>query len=191
MQLDRITQDRLFQRVAELYSTGELDHDLPDLSALYDRYESVVSEVRSKLGVLERREWSSYGQGLATFLESWFYRPEEIYEAKKYDSEGYSYKGVSIVFSLLEPMFVAYQSEKRWSDDGDSGVLPSLSSVGEFESEEVNNLSRDICSIIRRLEIPQASRRTLGAEIDPSVSIDSNLSDDTLKLFDAFFHWMD
>jgi len=188
---ERVSRAMLLTRVQELYSAGTLDHAKTHDSELIQRYELACSEVSSSLGVLERREWSSYGQGFASFVESWFYRPEKPFEAEKYDSERYSYRGVSVVFSLLEPMFITYESEKRWSDDGDSGILPSLNTIDNFNSTDTRTLNDSVCSIIRKNSIPQASKQTLDAPIDSEIKIESNMSFGELRLFDAFFHWAD
>ena len=188
---DRVDPDHLINRVGQLYPAGVLNHELVGLPELPDRYNDLCAKIRSELGVLERREWSSFGCGYASFLESWFYKPEQQFEAVKYDSERYSYRGVSVIFSLLEPMFAIYESEKRWSDDGGNSVLPSLQCIDHYESAKVKQLGLSVQTLIRVNGIPKVSKRTLSLEIDRSIKIESNLADGDLRLFDAFFHWMD
>jgi len=191
MKNDRVSQNRLIERVEEIYSTGQLDYSKVQDSVLTTTYDSVSKTVQEQLGVLEQREWTGYGSGTASFLESWFYLPEPRFEAKKYDTDEYSYTGVTVIFSLLEPMFAVYENVKSWSEFSGISMLPSFQSIDQFESSDTRDLAQSICRAIRDLGIPQVSKRTLSVPIDASIRIESNMSNGPLLLFDAFYHWMD
>ena len=188
---DRVSQDRLILRVAELYAGNELDHDLLDYGKLIEAYDAASGKVVANLGVYEKREWSSYGCGFASFVESWYYRKNRQFEDSFEGQYESSFRGVSIIFSLLEPMFAAGESRQGWGSNGDSNLLPSIDMVDNYETDAVHSLSRDVCRVLRDVGIPQVSRRTLDAEIDNTIRIESNMSDGPLRIFDAFYHWED
>jgi len=188
---DRVTQDQLFVRVEVLYAKGRLDHDIPDIQGLADRYDAASKQVIATLGVKEHREWNCYGGGFASFLESWFYREEKHYEISYPGMVDKGYRGVSVVFSLLEPMFATCESTQTWDQSGGSSMLPSLGMIDTFESQHTQDLSDRISRIIRDEGIPKVSRRTLDAPISPAIQIESNMSFGELTLFDAFYQWMD
>ena len=191
MTTDRITQDQLITRVATLYATDSLDHELVDIGIMTERYDVIAKQVTAALGVQERREWSSYGCGFASFLESWFYRDEKRYEVSYPSMAGHRYRGVSVVFCLLEPMFVIGESVQHWDESGGGSVLPSLEMIDAFESVEIRTLGDSIRLLIQDMGVPQVSRRSLNAPISSTIKIESNMSNSELRLFDAFYHWMD
>ncbi len=191
MKTDRIFKEQLFSRLAQLYPQNSLDTEKVEFDSLTQLYNSAAIELTTVLGVKEKREWSAYGCGFASFVESWFFYEEPEYEFKFDGMQGKGYNGVCIIFSLLEPMFAAGETHRTWDDHGGSGMLPSIGMIDEYSSSSVKSLSTRICSQLKASGIPQASKRTLKEPISPSIVIESNMNDGSLKLFDAFYHWMD
>ena len=95
------------------------------------------------------------------------------------------------MFSLLDPMFTVGEGIKNWNENGSGSYLPDIEMVDAYESKHVRELSQRICRVLRGFGIPQASKRTLDERIDTSIQIDTNMNDGPLKLFDAFYQWMD
>jgi len=191
MNSDRIFKDQLFTRVSKVYAQNELDYSAIDLDSMTHLYNSASTELVAALGVKEIREWSDYGCGTASFVESWFYYEKPEFEFKFEGMPGKGYNGVCILFSLLEPMFAAGESHKTWDEHGGSGILPSLGMIDEYSSKPTKTLSTKICQHLKASGIPQASKRTLKEPIQADITIESNMKDGKLKLFDAFYHWMD
>ncbi len=191
MSTDGISSKRLLARVAELYSAQSLDHNKLEYQRLTTLYDEVTRRITKDLGVKEIREWTAYGCGYASFFDSWFYCDNEKFKYHYDGIRGTSFRGVFVIFSLLEPMFAVGEGRKEWQDSGGSSYMPDVTMVDAFESEDVRKLSQKICQIIRSQGIPQASRRTLEIPIDAKIEIETNLSNGSLKLFDAFYHWED
>lgn len=191
MKTDEIFKEQLFSRLAQLYPQNTLDDEKVDFDSLTQLYNSATVELTAVLGVNEKREWSAYGCGFASFVESWFFYEKPEYEFKIDGMQGKGYNGVCVIFSLLEPMFAAGETEKTWHEHGGSGMLPSIGMIDEYSFSSVKSLSTQICNQLKASGIPQASKRTLEEPISPSIVIESNIKDGSLKLFDAFYHWMD
>ena len=191
MKSDRISKEQLFTRLAELYPQNSLDNSVIEYDKQTKLYDDASLELARRLGVKEKREWTSYGCGYASFFESWFYyeKPEFEFHIEGMNDKGYN--GVFIIFSLLEPMFSAGEAHKTWSEHGGSGMLPSIGMIDEYSSSSVKSLSANICKELQACGIPQASKGTLEEPIDQSISIESNMATGELKLFDAFYHWID
>lgn len=188
---DTVSESQLQEHVARLYRNGHLDDSVIDYQKMYDQYAEASDAVRSEIQVNEQQEWNAYGCGYASFLDSWYYRETPTFKLQPYD-EGKRYAGVTVVYSLLFPMFSVFESVKEWrDDDSGSGTLPAVSLIDEYNSEEVKALSHKICGVLRELGLQQASRKTLELSLDKSIAIETNLSNGNLKIFDAFYHWMD
>jgi len=191
MRTERIFKEQLFSRVEELYSENSLDTSIVEFDSVSELYDCASKKLTAALGVKEEREWSAYGCGFASFFESWFYYEKPEFEFQYEGMYGKGYNGVCIVYSLLEPMFAAGEAEKTLGEYGGSGIMPSLRMIDEYKSTAVKALSTQICSQLRASGIPQVSKRTLSEPIAPGIAIESNLKEGKLKLFDAFYHWMD
>jgi len=187
----RVAADHLQTKVETLYCENELNDDLIDYTYMYSLYENASRSVCRAIGVHEQRDWNAYGCGYASFLDSWFYFESSEYKLKPLTDNRKRYTGLTVVFSLLEPMFCVFENQKEWNEYGGGGALPDSSMIDKFETEEVRNLSVRICGVIQEMGIPRASRKTLETPINKSIQIETNLSFGELKLFDAFFHWMD
>ena len=188
---DRISAAHLSVRVSELYASNKLVFDARKSDELSEIYVKASEHVVSELGVNEQKEWSDYGSGFASFYDSWFYKNEDQFIVRSDGIEGSCYRGVFVLFSLLEPMFTVGEGIKNWSENGSGSYLPDIEMVDAYESKHVRELSQRICRVLRDFGIPQASKRTLDERIDTSIQIDTNMNDGPLKLFDAFYHWMD
>jgi len=156
---ERVSQERLFSRVSELYPDGELNYELLEIEKLTELYNKATKAVLVSGRVKERREWSSYGSGFASFVESWFYIPEKSYAIDYPGKTGRSFRGVSVFFSLLEPMFSVGESSQYWDESSGGSALPCIGIVDEYESDAVRSLSQDICQTIQAMGIPQARIR--------------------------------
>ena len=191
MKSDRIFKDQLFNRVSEIYPQNTLDLAVIDFDGLTQLYNSASTELVTTHGVKEEREWSAYGCGFASFVESWFYCEKPEFEFKFEGMDGKGYNGVCILFCLLEPMFAAGEAHKTWGEHGGGGMLPSLGMIDEYSSKPVEILSARICRHLKASGIPQVSKRTLEEPIRSDIAIESNMKEGNLKLFDAFYQWMD
>jgi len=172
------------------------DHEDPENSEeaateLSNRYRTSAELVQITLGLERKDEWDNYGSGCATFLDSWFYKPEPVFAINEPDNVGDSYEGVFVLFCLLTPLYVLGSGIKSWSESGGSSYLPNLEMVDHFSSPDIAELAGEIASILKTQGLVRAYRDELSLPLPSDIEIDTNLSGKSLTTFDGFFNWMD
>ena len=187
----RVSIDELQAVADSIYRDGGAGGCRRETKKQFSRYCDASVLLCSRLGVLEHREWEAYGSGYASFLDSWYYLKEPGFRLKPFGS-GERYAGVTVIYSLFHPMFCAFESEREWDVDGcGSSLLPGVGVIDQYRSDRVKALSLKICKALRDSGIPQVSRTTLETPLDAGIAVETNLSNGTLRLFDAFFNWID
>ena len=164
--------------------------DWPDEAQADDVLHTIVAELDALDGLrVHHAEFEHYGSGYASFVEVWLTRSDDSLVEQV--AAGQQVTGFGVLLGRLAP-FAALQSNwQEWTGQRSSASsMPGLEQVAVLPLPGFPEAELAAAALQRhgyQLLGPQLLAEEMAAGADP----DSNLSDGSLRVFDAWFYWYD
>ncbi|MEX0365834.1 MAG: hypothetical protein AB3N22_07170 [Ruegeria sp.] len=154
-------------------------------------YEEVCRDICDEFGLISRIEANSYGCGYASFVDAWFYKNNAEFKAENPHESGQAFTGLFILLCETAPFYALGEGQKSWSGTSGSSYLPTADMVDEFSTQAVMLLSIEVEQFLSERGMTRLMSSEIMEPIPAEIAVETNLSDGELKMFDAYFHWMD
>ena len=154
-------------------------------------YPEIVRELKRKYRLEEQTSWDAYGQGVASFVDAWFYRDAAEFRMPR-QGPGFShFTGLWILLCRPLPCFVMGEGQRSWHAKGAAGYMPSFSQVDRFDSPAVRDLARKVEPLLVERGLTRLKKQEVATTLPADIEIESNLIDGQPRIFDALFYWYD
>ncbi len=154
-------------------------------------YHVLIEEICSVTSCMSRVEWDDYGSGYASYIDAWFYRPDEEFSPNIVVKFGSGFKGLIVLLSRLSPYYVFMEGEKHWDAKGSSSYLPDSSMVDDLQCVGVKALSIQVQAILDAAGLVRLSKSEVSSPMPKNSTVSTNLAGPEFSEFDAIFHWED
>lgn len=154
-------------------------------------YPEIVRELKRKYRLEERTSWDSYGQGVASFVDAWFYKDAAEYRLPPHAPGDSHFTGLWILLCRPLPCFVMGEGQRSWQNKGAAGYMPSFSRVDRFDSPAVRDLAAKAEPLLVERGMTRLKKQDVAIELPATIEIESNLIDGHPRIFDALFYWYD
>ena len=182
-----LTNQEIESLLREEPITDEWPWRTKDEMVIENHWEKVVLEICQKLEMDHKSEFTHYGSGYASYVDTWLFREDEQFRFGK----GNSYWGLVILFSRLSPYCVMGEGKKKWSEVGRSSYRPCFQFVDHFTQGILKDLAENAEKIIGSHGIRRLKKQDLETKLETGIEVPTILSPPPWRHFDSLFHWED
>ena len=154
-------------------------------------YPELIRVMAREFKLESRVEWDSYGQGYASFVDAWFYQNKPEFQLPALTKGEKRFTGPYVLLCRDAPYFVVGEGAKSWTAKGGSSYLPDFSSIDEFSTRAVRDLSEKLSAYVAERGLVRLHKSDVAEELPEDLHFDTNLADDKHRLFHALFFWYD
>jgi hypothetical protein len=154
-------------------------------------YPELIHDLTREFKLESRIEWESYGQGYASYVDAWFYQDKPEFQLPALTKGEMRFTGPYVLLCRDAPYFVMGEGAKSWTAKGGSSYLPGFSSIDEFSTRAVRDLSEKLSAFLAEHGLVRLRKSDVAEELPEDLHFDTNLADGKHRLYDALFFWYD
>jgi hypothetical protein len=149
------------------------------------------ADIERTCRVRSRITWDDYGSGHASYVDAWFYRPDDDFSVPRPAGQDPEYVGLVVLLCRLSPHFALGQGNQGWSALRSHRYMPSLATVDAFTNDAVKALTGQVTAVLSAHGLARAHAAELRTPLPRAQRVRTNLTMHGQTWFDVLFHWED